>query len=84
MNIKYVNETHKTIINAILQSGLPFRKPIMLTANQFENEYTMSLGWTATNIKIPKDEIIDYEIKEITDDDFGGRIYLNKVWEAKL
>lgn len=84
MNIKYVNETHKTIINAILQSGLPFRKPIMLTANQFEKEYTMSLGWTATNIKIPKDEIIDYEIKEITDDDFGGRIYLNKVWEAKL
>ena len=84
MNIKYVNETHKTIINAILQSGWPVKKPIMLTANQFEKEYTVSLGCTATNIKIPKDEIIDYEIKEITDDDFGGRICLNKVWEAKL
>ena len=48
------------------------------------NKYTMKQPYGIFDIKIPKDEIIDYEIKEITDDDFGGRIYLNKVWEAKL
>lgn len=84
MNIKYVNESHKAIINALLNGKACIKKPIMLTADQFEDKYTISCGWAATGITIPKSDVLDYELKEITDDDFGGRIVVNNVWEAKL
>lgn len=84
MNIKYVNETHKAIINALIAANANIKKPIMLTADQFDKEYTISCGWAATGAKILKSDIVDYEISEITDEDFGGRIILNNVWEAKL
>lgn len=84
MNIKYVNETHKAIIEALVNAGASIKRPIMLTADQFDKEYTISCGWAATNAKVAKADILDYEIAEISDEDYGGRIIVNNVWEAKL
>lgn len=84
MRKTYINETHKAIINAIENAGLQIKKPIMLTANQLEDSYAVTMGWCGTSIRIPKEYILDEEIKEITDDDLGGRVILNKIFECKL
>lgn len=82
--IEYINGSHKRIIEAIISENKGIRKPIMLTANQHDKLYTVSLGWTNTSITIPKEDLIKEEVLAITNEDYGGRIILNDVWEAKF
>ena len=42
--ITFINESHKRVHEEIINAGLLMRRPIMLTANQFEDTYTVSLG----------------------------------------
>lgn len=82
--IEYINGSHKRIIEAIMSENKCLRKPIMLTANQYDKVYTVSLGWTNTSITIPKEDLVKEEVLAITNEDYGGRIVLNDVWEAKF
>lgn len=82
--ITFKNQSHKTLIEAIKNNGLKLSKPIMITANQFDKEWSISLGWSSTNLTISKKQLNINELQELTDDDFGGKVIINKIWEAVL
>lgn len=78
----YVNETHKVVMEALKSAGAVMRSPIMLTANQYEDEYCVSTGYMSTGVHIPKAAINEEELAAIPED-LGYRFILNKVWHQK-
>jgi hypothetical protein len=82
--ITFKNQSHKILIEAIKNNGLKLSAPIMITANQFDKEWSISLGWSSTNLMIPKRHLNINELQELTDDDYGGKVIINKIWEAVL
>jgi hypothetical protein len=78
--IKYANETHRVIIESL--NGITIKNPIMLTANQFEDCYSVSVNFEHTGVHIKKSDIDEQEIREIPDEPY--QIILNRIWEANL
>ena len=78
----YANHSHQVVMEALQKAGAVMRSPIMLTANQFENEWYVSTGFMSTGVHIPKSEVDETEIRSIPED-LGYRFILNKVWHQK-
>jgi len=77
--IKFVNESHRVIIEAL--KGHVLKSPIMLTANQFDDEYSVSVNFEYTGVHIKKEQLDEQEVREIPDEPY--QVILNKIWEAK-
>lgn len=78
----YVNHSHQVVMEALQKAGAVMRSPIMLTANQFEDEWCVSTGYMSAGVHIPKTEIDEFEIQSIPEES-GYRFILNKVWHQK-
>jgi hypothetical protein len=53
----------------------------MLTANQFDDEYSVSVNFEYTGVHIKKEQLDEQEVREIPDEPY--QVILNKIWEAK-
>lgn len=77
---KYRNVSHQKLLEAIEAKKIPLKWPVMITADQFSDTWSVSVGYVSTGIHIPKDELFIDELLMVTDDDFGGRVVVNSVW----
>lgn len=78
---KYRNTSHERLLSAIEKAGIKLRIPIMITADQFTEQWSVSVGFMSTGIKIPKADLDLEELAMVTDDDLGGKIDINSVWK---
>ena len=81
--MNYVNNSHKVIVDAIKSNHVEMRSPIMLTANQYDKEYVVSIDFMSTKVHIKKKDVDESEIRALNEDNTGYRFILNKVWEHK-
>lgn len=64
------------------KANVKIKNPIMLTANQYQEYWTVSCNFMGVGINIPKTMIDENEIQEISNDG-KYRFILNKVWTQK-
>ena len=79
----YVNDAHRIIVEALKAAGIAVKSPIMLTANQFEKEWCVSVEYMSVGVHIPKSAIDEDEVRNIDEETAGCRFILNKVWHQK-
>lgn len=80
---EYQNESHRVIMEALHNAGVPVKNPIMLTANQYEKEYSVSCEYMSVGVHIPKTSIDSTEVNSIDEEKAGYRFILNNVWHQK-
>lgn len=79
----YVNDAHRIIIEALKAAGIAVKSPIMLTANQFDKEWCVSVDYMSCGVHIPKSAIDEDQVRNIDEETAGCRFILNKVWHQK-
>ena len=79
----YQNDAHRIIVEALKAAGVAIKSPVMLTANQYDKEWCVSVEYMSTGVHIPKTAIDEVEVQSINEEDAGCRFILNKVWHQK-
>ena len=79
----YVNDAHRIIVEALKAAGVTIKSPVMLTANQYEKEWCVSVEYMSVGVHIPKPAIEEDEVRNIDEETAGCRFILNKVWHQK-
>ena len=79
----YQNNTHRIIVEALKTAGVTIKSPVMLTANQYDKEWYISVEHMSTGVHIPKTAIDDVEVQAINEENAGCRFILNKVWHQQ-
>ena len=79
----YVNDAHRIIVEALKAAGVTIKSPVMLTANQYDKEWVVSVDYMSVGVHIPKSDIDEYQVQNIDEEAAGCRFILNKVWHQK-
>ena len=76
----YVNDAHRIIVEALKTAGVTIKSPVMLTANQYDKEWSVSVDYMSTGVHIPKSAIDEEQVRNIDEETVGCRFIINKVW----
>lgn len=79
----YVNDAHRIIVEALKAAGVKIKSPVMLTANQYDKEWSVSVEYMSVGVHIPKSAIDEDQVQNIDEESAGCRFILNKVWHQK-
>lgn len=78
---KFLNESHKVIIETLKNAGVKIAYPIYLIGDRKADFYNVSCNFMSTDVSIPKSEINEEEIHNLPKD---TQIQLRTVWSCKL
>jgi len=85
-----MNATYTKLIDILSQNNVQLKFPIMLSADQFDTHWTISVGWTGTGVKIAKTDLTEQELSSLVksfdenNPDMRGKVILNKIFEARI
>lgn len=79
----YVNDAHRIIVETLKAAGVTIKSPVMLTANQYDKEWGVSVDYMSVGVHIPKSAIDEYQVQNIDEEAVGCRFILNKIWYQK-
>jgi hypothetical protein len=76
---KFFNQSHQFLIETIESAGVKPLSPIIISADQFDKEYSVLNGGSFVDVKIKKTDINEDELREIPAG-YGPKIIVNKIW----
>ena len=83
-----MNKTYQKICDILIANQIEVKKPIMLTADQFDKSWSIASGWASTGVKIAKTEHSEAEIRELEswsqEPDNKAKVIVNRVFEARI
>ena len=83
-----MNKIYKKICDILTSNNIEIKNPIMLTADQFDNSWSIASGWASTGVKIAKTELSEAEIRELEswsqEPDNKAKVIVNRVFEAQI
>lgn len=83
--MKPYNETHRIILEELKSKGIEekqIQSPVMLSASQYDNCYSVSVGYKSIGLKIDKNRINEEEINSLPSS-MDYRIFVNHIWMFK-